>query len=68
MLRGLIMTVKELKELLNNADVKDCDKVEVITKLKKNAGEYSVEYVPIKGVEKVMIGAGVYVLGILTSF
>jgi hypoxanthine-guanine phosphoribosyltransferase len=62
------MTVKELKKLLDNADVKDYDKVEVITKLKKNAGEYSVEYVPIKGVEKVMVGVGVYVLGIRIHF
>ena len=61
------MTVKELKEAIENLEAKDYDKVEIVTKLKRDCNEYCVEYSPIDRIAKVAIGIGVYVVGIIAK-
>ena len=60
------MTVKELREALENGEFEDYDKVEIVHKLKSTANHYSVEYSLIDAVKKVMVGCGVYVVGIVS--
>jgi len=65
------MTVKEfqntLNSLLDDGTIKEYDKVEIVSKLEKTANHYSVEYSPIERVDKVMIGVGVYIVGIVSK-
>jgi len=59
-----MMTVKELKESLKEYD--ENMKVEIVTKYRKLADSYSVEYSPVHHVTTVAIGGSSRIVGLIT--